>query len=123
MECAVDLMFCLNKEGDLFVMVDSEFDKGLFVADHVVQRNDGGREASYGPESEDHLAVRGAIPYAAGSAALHRPIWATSIESAGAATLLGHEPETELPGAVSRALVDEIYQLDPRLEELMSSIG
>lgn len=84
-------------------MVNSDFDRGLFRHDYVVARNDGGREETYdGGETVHSTEVREVVPYAAGSAALGRPSWAQSVESAGAISIpLGHEPDVVLPGSVN----------------------
>ena len=94
------------------MMVDSDFDPNLFKFDHVVRHNDGGRKETYDGEdgeSAHSSELREVVPYAAGSAALGRPSWAQSVESAGTISIpVGREPAVRLPGTV--VLDDQFYE-------------
>lgn len=68
--------------------------------------------------------VRAAVPYAIGSAAMDRPMWAVDVMHSGPGGLVvGHDPDVLPPGTVSRAFVDELLDIDPELlEKLKASI-
>ena len=127
MECVVDLMFCLDKEGDLFIMgfnANTLGYEGFVVSAHRNRlRSDMDRavstEADKGPSD-----VRSAVPYAVGSAAMYRPMWAVDVAHAGQEGLVvGHDPDVQLPGAVSPDFVDQLLKIDPELlEKLKASI-